>query len=63
MRALLDDGLDELAAKTYQGFPLRMSVTAMVAALASLELPWRVCVVFLVLAINVGDRAMEVAGL
>ncbi|WP_421933751.1 ATP-binding protein [Phenylobacterium sp.] len=49
MRALLDDGLDELAAKTYQGFPLRMSVTAAVAALASLELPWRVCVVFLVL--------------
>jgi PAS domain S-box-containing protein len=48
MRALLDDGLDELAAKTYQGFPQRMATTAIVAALASNLLPWQSCALFLV---------------
>jgi PAS domain S-box-containing protein len=47
MRALLDDGLDELAAKTYEGFPLRMAVTAAVAALCTTLLPWRACAAFL----------------
>ncbi|WP_340645672.1 ATP-binding protein [Phenylobacterium sp.] len=47
MRALLDDGLDELAAKTYQGFPLRMATTAIIAALAANLLPWRICGLFL----------------
>ena len=47
MRVLLDDGLDELAAKTYEGFPLRMSVTAAVAALASTLLPWTHAALFL----------------
>ena len=47
MRALLDDGLDELAAKTYQGFPLRMAVTAAVAALMTTLLSWQVCAAFL----------------
>ena len=47
MRALLDDGLDELAAKTYEGFPLRMAVTAAVAALTATLLPWQACAVFL----------------
>jgi hypothetical protein len=47
MRALLDDGLDELAAKTYQGFPQRMATTAIVAALASNLLAWQACALFL----------------
>ncbi|MDO8913278.1 MAG: ATP-binding protein [Phenylobacterium sp.] len=47
MRALLDDGLDELAAKTYEGFPLRMAVTAAVAALMTTLLPWQACAAFL----------------
>ena len=46
MRALLDDGLDELAAKTYEGFPLRMAVTAAVAALATTLLAWPLCAAF-----------------
>ena len=47
MRALLDDGLDELAAKTYEGLPLRMAVTAAVAALMTTLLPWQACAAFL----------------
>ncbi|CAN5898831.1 hypothetical protein BH11PSE1_BH11PSE1_05670 [soil metagenome] len=47
MRVLLDDGLDELAAKTYEGFPLRMAVTAAVAALMATLLPWQACAAFL----------------
>ena len=47
MRALLDDGLDELAAKTYEGLPLRMVVTAAVAALMTTLLPWQACAAFL----------------
>ena len=47
MRALLDDGLDELAAKTYEGFPLRMAVTTAVAAVTATLLPWQACAAFL----------------
>ncbi|MDO8321949.1 MAG: ATP-binding protein [Phenylobacterium sp.] len=47
MRALLDDGLDELAAKTYEGLPLRMAVTAAVAALMTTLLPWQASAAFL----------------
>ena len=47
MAKLLDDGLDEMAARAYQGLPLRMVTTVGVAALATLMLPWRLCVAWL----------------
>ncbi|HEX4199514.1 MAG TPA: ATP-binding protein [Caulobacteraceae bacterium] len=47
MEKILDDGLDEMAARAYQGMPLRMIVTAGVAALVTLLLPWRLCLAWL----------------
>ena len=44
---ILDDGLDEVASRTYQGLPLRMATTVGVAALVSLMLPWRLCLIWL----------------
>jgi PAS domain S-box-containing protein len=44
---ILDDGLDEMAARAYQGMPLRLIVTAGVAVLVSLLLPWRLCLAWL----------------
>jgi PAS domain S-box-containing protein len=44
---ILDDGLDEMAARAYQGMPLRLVVTACVAAVATLLLPWRLCLAWL----------------
>ncbi len=44
MVKILDDGLDEMAARAYQGLPLRLVVTSCVAAVVSLLLPWRFCV-------------------
>ena len=47
MANVLDDGLDEMAARAYQGLPLRLLVTTGVAALVSLMLPWRLCLAWL----------------
>jgi PAS domain S-box-containing protein len=47
LEKILDDGLDEMAARAYQGMPLRMIVTAGVAALVTLLLPWRLCLAWL----------------
>ncbi|HEX5380162.1 MAG TPA: ATP-binding protein [Phenylobacterium sp.] len=44
MHRILDQGLDELAARTHQGFVQRMIVTYSVAALATWMLPWPVCI-------------------
>jgi PAS domain S-box-containing protein len=44
---ILDDGLDEMAARAYQGLPLRLVVTTCVAAVVSLLLPWRLCLAWL----------------
>ena len=44
---LLDDGLDEMAARTYQGLPVRLAVTVVAAGLAGLLLPWRICLIWL----------------
>jgi PAS domain S-box-containing protein len=44
---ILDDGLDEMAARAYQGMPLRLVVTTCVAAVATLLLPWRFCLAWL----------------
>jgi PAS domain S-box-containing protein len=43
----LDDGLDEMAARAYQGLPLRIVVTSCVAAVVTLLLPWRFCLAWL----------------
>ena len=47
MVKILDDGLDEMAARAYQGLPLRMVVTTGVAAVVTLLLPWRLCLAWL----------------
>jgi PAS domain S-box-containing protein len=39
----LDDGLDELAARSHQGFALRIPITLAVAGLTAAMLPWRIC--------------------
>jgi PAS domain S-box-containing protein len=44
---ILDDGLDEMAARAYQGLPLRMVVTTCVAGVVTLLLPWRLCLAWL----------------
>jgi len=44
---ILDDGLDEMAARAYQGMPLRLVVTTCVAAVVTLLLPWRICLAWL----------------
>ena len=46
MVKILDDGLDEMAARAYQGLVLRLVVTAGTAALVSLMLPWPACLAF-----------------
>src|ERR1700722_231518 len=48
---ILDDGLDEMAARAYQGMPLRLVVTTCVAAVVTLLLPWRVCLAWLALVL------------
>ncbi len=47
MVKILDDGLDEMAVRAYQGMPLRLVVTACVAAVITLLLPWRFCLAWL----------------
>ncbi|HEY5008277.1 MAG TPA: histidine kinase dimerization/phospho-acceptor domain-containing protein, partial [Caulobacteraceae bacterium] len=47
MTKILDDGLDEVAARAYQGMPLRLVVTACVAAVVTLLLPWTLCLAWL----------------
>ncbi|MFD3266534.1 PAS domain-containing hybrid sensor histidine kinase/response regulator [Phenylobacterium ferrooxidans] len=47
MRNLLDERLDELAALSYQGVPLRVAVAFAAGALTATLLPWRVCVVWI----------------
>ena len=49
MVKILDDGLDEMAARALLGLPLRMAVTAGTAAVVSLMLPWRLCLMWLAL--------------
>jgi len=44
---ILDDGLDEMAARAHQGLPLRAAITAGAAGLVSLMLPWRLCLAWL----------------
>ena len=44
---ILDDGLDEMAARAYQGLGLRMAATAGSAGVASLMLPWQICLAWL----------------
>ena len=46
---ILEDGLDELAARAYQGLPFRMAITVGVAFLSSLILSPRQCGVWLIL--------------
>jgi hypothetical protein len=43
MFRFLDDGLDELAARSHQGFALRIPITLAVAGLTATMLPWRIC--------------------
>ena len=43
MKAILDDGLDELAVSAHAGFPGRMAVTVAAAGAFAGVLPWRVC--------------------
>ena len=43
MIRVLDEGLDELAARSHQGFVLRMAMTFGVALLVSTMLAWQVC--------------------
>ena len=47
LNTILDDGLDEMAARAYQGLVLRLAITAGVAGVASLMLPWRLCLIWL----------------
>ena len=44
---ILDDGLDEMAARAYQGLPMRLAVTVGVTAVAAALLPWRYCLIWL----------------
>ncbi len=46
MKAILDDGLDELAVSAHAGFPARMAVTVAAAVAFAGVLPWRVCAVW-----------------
>ena len=46
MKAILDDGLDELAVSAHAGFPARMAVTVAAAAAFAGVLPWRVCTIW-----------------
>ncbi len=43
MFRFLDDGLDELAARSHQGFALRIPITLGVAGLATTMLAWQTC--------------------
>ena len=43
MNKILDEGLDELAARSHQGFAVRMIVTFATISLISTMLPWRIC--------------------
>ena len=47
LHKILDDGLDELAARTHEGFALRMLVTFVTIGLASTMLPTWLCVAWL----------------
>ncbi|WP_304177064.1 PAS domain-containing hybrid sensor histidine kinase/response regulator [Phenylobacterium aquaticum] len=47
MRRLLDDGLDELAARSHQGTAMRLAIGVAVAVLASGMLPRSVCLIWL----------------
>ena len=47
MTAILDDGLDEVAARAYQGLLPRLAVACATAALVSLIAPWRLCAAWL----------------
>ena len=46
MAKFLDDGLDEMAARAFQGLPLRLVVTAGAAGVVSMMLPWRAGLAF-----------------
>ena len=52
----LDDGLDEMAARAYQGLPLRSAATLGVAGMSTLMLPWQIS-----LAWAVAQGALEFA--
>ncbi len=43
MNKILDEGLDEVAARSHQGFGIRMVVTFAAISLISTMLPWRIC--------------------
>ncbi|QUD87545.1 PAS domain-containing hybrid sensor histidine kinase/response regulator [Phenylobacterium montanum] len=45
--AILDDGLDEVAARAFQGLFPRLAVTAAAAGLSALVAPWRDCLAWL----------------
>jgi PAS domain S-box-containing protein len=49
VRKILDDGLDELAARSHQGFAQRLPITFAVAGLATTMLPWATCLTWLVI--------------
>ncbi|HEY2710444.1 MAG TPA: ATP-binding protein [Caulobacteraceae bacterium] len=46
MRAILDEGLDELAVSAHGSLAARMAVTGVTAALFSCVLPWQICTVW-----------------
>ena len=54
--AILEDGLDEMAARAFQGLPLRVATTICTAAVALFMVPWQICVAWLV-----ADLASETA--
>ena len=47
MLKLLDDGLDEMAARAFEGLAMRMVATVGVTALVTMMLPWRLCLAWL----------------
>ena len=48
MLKILDDGLDELAARSLEGLPQRLLITAGTAIISSAILPWQACLGWLV---------------
>ena len=53
MKAILDEGLDELAVSAHAGFPARMAVTAAAAVAFSGVLAWQTCLLWLVVTAGV----------
>ena len=46
LTAVLDDGLDELAASSHAGSLQRVAVNIIIAGVFTMVLPWRICAVW-----------------